>query len=58
MRSTAGFNDVAVKSLRDIVLTGSPTKRSLVPWHAFYINALSYREYIVRTIARFSLNGS
>lgn len=29
----------------DIVLTGSPTKRSLVPSHAFYINALSYRKY-------------
>ena len=35
----------AAKSLRDIVLTGSPAKRSLVPSHAFYISALSCREY-------------
>ena len=46
-RPSAGSGPVAraIKSLRDIVLTGSPTKRSLVPSLAFYINALSCREY-------------
>ena len=43
--SRAGPVARAVKSLRGIVLTGSPAKRSLVPSHAFSINALSYREY-------------
>ena len=55
-RPSAGPGPVAwaVKSLRDIVLTGSPAKRSPVPSHAFYINAFSYREYSLHHRALFS----